>query len=330
MVDFTSLGDIIEPELFTANTVEKLGTETNAFLNSPIVAGANLMPIVGTTTTFRYLRPAEGDAEVVDDNTTLTDQKMASASEQNVVRERATAFTDGDLASLRTGTSLAAVAESAVVEYWGVQYSKDLRDMLKGLVEPTTTVSGATVMRPYTVDFTGATDKTLSVANWIKAKKKLGDQQNKFTHLLINGTTYADLEAANEIDFSRPSEGGPIATWRGLTLVVDDEVVPVVDDKAYSIAFRPGAVMFQLGSDIPNSWASTGIERIENKGAGITRLVTRRRWSAHVKGVTYVGASTMNAVTPSGLVIADSENWAPMYDSAKKFNMLAIKHTVSA
>lgn len=317
----TLLADVIVPEVFTPNVIERT-SEKNAFIQSGIMNMAGDIPIGrGTTIEMPFYQDLSGADNVWNDTDDITLNKISMAQDTAVVLTREKAFGSSDLSAALMGDDPQDAIEELVSGYWA-------RRMQTTLINTLTGAMGASNMTGNVLDISALSGAASDFDGpaFIDAQAKLGDHQDSFAAVGVHSATYTSMKKQDLIDFIPDSEGRPtIPVYMGKRVIVDDSM-PVTSSVYTSYLFAAGAV--------------TGVEEtVENanepyrhpdKNGGTNALYTRRKMVMHPRGIRWTpGSGVPASATPTNAELATVGNWTRVWEP-ENIRIVQFKHTVAA
>lgn len=315
----TKLADVIVPEVFTPNVIEKT-SEKSALIQSGIVAVDNSIPIGrGTTINMPFYQDLSGADNVWVDTQDITLNKIDMAQDVAVVLTREKAFGSSDLSAALMGDKPIDAIEELVSSYWARRYQAALIATLNGAMSAanmTANVHNISALSGAASDFDGEA--------FIDAQAKLGDHQDSFVAVAVHSATYTSMKKQDLIDFVPDSEGKPtIPTYMGKRVIVDDGM-PVSSSVYTTYLFAAGAVSM-VDEMVENA---SEVYRHPEKNGGTDALYTRRKFVMHPRGIKWVPGS-IDAATPSNTELALAAHWTRVWEP-QNIRIVQFKHTVAA
>ena len=326
------ISDVVVPAEFTAYQVENSMLSTALFqsgvalpngeMASQLQAGAQQF-----TVPF-WSDLADIEADITTDNPAVlsTPQKISAAS--MLVRKSFLhqSWSEMSLASELSGSEALARVQSRVLSYWNRQYEKRLIASLLGVLysnvannasdmvsdihaaSGTVTLPGTTVTVPAN-QFSG-----VAVIN---TALTLGDRMSDVKGIAMHSAIYARALTANEIQFFKPSDNGlEFATYKGMAVIIDDNLTTATTGVYVTILFGPGAVGYAMSE--PRTGYGTEIFRTPaaGNGGGQTTLHSRFEIAIHPLGFSFAGASVAGQ-SPIIAELSLASNWTRTYAQRK-------------
>lgn len=315
----TKLADVIVPEVFTPNVIERT-SEKSAFIQSGIIMVDNSIPIGrGTTIELPFYQDLSGADNVWVDTADITLNKIDMAQDTAVVLTREKAWGATDLAATLMGDDPMGAITELVAGYWARRYQTTLIQTLNGAM-------GAANMTGNVLDISALSGAAsdFDAEAFIDAQAKLGDHQDSFVAVAVHSATYTAMKKQDLIDFIPDSEGKPtIPTYLGKRVIVDDGM-PVTSGVYTTYLFASGAV--SMVEEIVEN--ASEVYRHPEKNGGTDALYTRKKLIMHPRGIRWSPGS-LDAATPSNAELATTGNWTRVWEP-QNIRIVQFKHTVAA
>jgi hypothetical protein len=324
--------DVVVPAEFTAYQVENSLVSTALYQSGVMLPNgemaAQLQAGAQQFTVPFWSDIPDIEADITTDNSAVlsTPQKITAASQ--LVRKSFlhSSWSEMSLASELSGSEALARVQSRVLAYWNRQWEKRLIASLLGVLYSnvannasdmvndihaaagTVTLPGTTVTVPANA-FNG-----LAVIN---TALTLGDRLNDVKGIAMHSAIYAEALKSNEITFFKPSDNSlNIPVYKGMTVIIDDNLVTATAGVFVTILFGPGAVGYAMSE--PRTGYGTEIWRTPNagNGGGQTTLHSRFDVAIHPLGYQFTGASVAG-VSPIQAELALAANWTRAYSQRK-------------
>lgn len=207
-----------------------------------------------------------------------------------------------NLASELSGDDAMQRIKDRVAAYWTRQMQSRLISSLKGIMKQNIASDDSDMVYD-------ASSEALSGKAVIRAAATLGDHMETVKAIAMHSSIYTQALENNEIEFVRDSEGSLIMpAYKGLGVIVDDELLPDDDGVYTSILFGMGAVGF--GVSDPRIADGTEIENTPSAGmgGGQSTLHSRINNAIHPLGFSWTEQSVAGQ-SPSIAELADPLNW---------------------
>lgn len=314
------LADIIVPEVFGPNVIERTSEKT-AFLQSGVIRQVSDIPIgAGTTIQLPFYQDLSGSSEVWDDTDDITLNRITMAQDTAAVLTRLKAWGASDLSAALGQDD----PEDAIIELVGGWWARDrqnvLIDMLGGAM-------AASDMTGNVHDISGESGAASDIdgASFVDATQKLGDHSDAITDVAMHSAVEGALRKNDLIDFIRDSEGRFVMrTFQGRQVHIDDGL-PVSTGTYTTYLFGQGAV--SLVEEMPEN--ANEVYRHPEKNGGTDALYTRRKFVLHPRGIRWTpGSGVPASSTPNNSELADSSNWDRVWEP-QNIRIVSFQHTVA-
>ena len=306
----TKISNVVVPEVYNPYVIGK-SIELNKFIASGIATrdpdlqfpNMNRKVKGGKTIHIPFwksLIDATGaDDEILSDSSGLTINNIEAGESVAAIHCRGKAWGANDLAGYFAGSDPMIAIANMDAAYWA---NREQHVLLKTLAGITDTTAGA--IKDHVLDISGETDSAAILTNdaMIDAMYLMGDHVSQLGGIACNSATMAKLTKLNLIDTVRAADS-PIEYkfYMGKPVIVDDAITAT--DGAHPIYFfGQGAIAFNEDTE--------GIEITEtdrDKVGGNDILITRRAFTMHPRGLSWVGTPT--GVTASNTELATAANW---------------------
>lgn len=331
----TKLSDVIVPELFNPYVIKKT-MELCALIQSGIVVNNSEFDALASQASplvnMPFFEDLTGESEQVIEDKDLEDNKITSNKDVAAIIRRAKMWSATDLSAALAGSDPMAAIGNLVAGFWARDMQKELIALLKG-VFGTFTPSGGSATTRLASNILDISGQTGDKAKWsggafIDAQQCLGDAKEQLTAVAVHSATEAFLRKQNLIETVQPSNGGPIDTYQGKRIIIDDGCPyegSGVNMIFTSYLFGQGAVA--LGNGSPVGFVPTEIDRAKRKGSGVDYLINRKTNILHPRGIKFANINVVKVEGPSRLELADAANWEPVYEP-KQIRIVAFKHKI--
>jgi hypothetical protein len=319
----TQIADIIVPDQFTAYQVENSLVSTalfnsgavvkNAAISAQLQAGAEQFSIPF----WSDLPDTEADI-TNDDPTVLSTPQKISAAKQ-VVRKSFLhqSWSEMSLASELAGSSALERIQSRVQAYWDRQSEKRIIASLRGVLASNVTNNASDMVN----DISGAagTAANFSAEAIIDTAATLGDRLEDCKAIAMHSAIYTEALKNDLIEFIPQSQGLPIKTFRGLAVILDDNLSPAAGYYT-TILFGPGAIGF--GISAPTTGYGTELFRVPaaGNGGGQSILHSRFNIACHPLGFAWSDGTAGNAIagdSPTITELANGAHWTRVVSQRK-------------
>lgn len=290
----TTIADLVPSEKVLGQTVKVLMDETNALINSGIVARGPEVNAVANggprKASIPFLNPLATDDYNIgsDDINDAGNVGKLTADEFSVIKHVLNyGWGASDLARMVTQYDAKGGIAAGIAQYWNTIFQKIAVAAMTGALAADADLTVGDGTDPLALDLV------------IDAKVTGGQYMNMFDTLIVSPVTYGKLAKANSSDFipaAKTDIGFDI--WAGLKLIVDTSF-----GNTSSILARSGALAFGTGSVLN----PLEIERVANggNGQGAEILHSRQAVVIHPQGFNYAATN----VAPTTTVIADDASW---------------------
>ncbi|MEI9979377.1 MAG: major capsid protein [Edaphobacter sp.] len=319
----TQIADVIVPQEFTTYQIENSVVTTALFQSGVLVkngviadqlqAGAQSFNVPF----WKDLGEAEADI-TSDDPAVLSTPQKYSAGKQ-VVRKSFLhqSWSDMSLASELSGDDPLKALQGRVLAYWDRQWERRLIASLLGVMASNVANNAADMVN----DISGAsgTAADFSAEAVIDAAATLGDHLDDVKAIAMHSDVYTEALKGDLIEFIPQSQGLPIRTFRGLGVIIDDNLTPATGVYT-TILMGNGAVGF--GVSEPRIGYGSEIFRVPDagKGGGQTVLHSRMNVGIHPVGFAWSDGSGGAAIagdSPTLAELAAAAHWSRVATSRK-------------
>jgi len=303
----TAIANIVVPKIFSPYVVERSTTLSN-ILSSGIAqrtpAFDEMAGAKGKLFEMPYFNDLSGDAEVLADGTALTINNITAEQETAVKFMRGKAWGATDLASAVAGEDIMRSIGDMVAGYWARSVQTTLMNIMGALFHD----SAGSIWSTHVSD-QGSTDITSSMV--VDTMALLGDNSSSLTTMIVHSATYAALQKASLIDYTRDADNNIMfSTYLGKRLIVDDSCATSgsgATTEYRSYLFGNGAFAYGVGS-IDNA---TEVDRDTLKGEDI--LINRQHFILHPRGLKFAGA--VAGASPTDGEVGAGADWTQVWDN---------------
>lgn len=309
----TQIADVVVPAEFTAYQVENSLVSTalytsgvalrNGEMESQLQAGAQSFVIPF------WLDAPDTEADITNDDPTILSTPQKVTANKQTVRKAFLheSWSEMSLASELSGSSALQRIQERVLAYWDRQFEKRLISTLLGVLYSNVANNASDMVN----DISGASG---AAANFngisvIDTALTIGDRLQDMKLIAMHSKIYGEALKNNEITFFKPSDNSlDIPTYKGMGVIVDDNLVTATPGVYLTILFGPGAVGF--GITPPRTGYGTELYRYPSagNGGGQSVLHTRFNLAMHPLGFAFTGA-TVAGESPSIAELALPANW---------------------
>jgi hypothetical protein len=302
----TLVSNIVLPTEFARYVADASTLKSNLFSSGVIAQAPNLAITKGAILNMPFIKQLARGSTPLSDSTPLVKKAVATDAMSAIVHSRGDAWGVNDLAAAYAGEDLVGFIAEQFGQYWADEYQSQVIATLKGVM------AGA-AMASHVYDGTAVGAGTWTVDGFINARYKLGDARSKLGAILVPASVVALMEKDdNNLSRSKNSDGNEITTYRGLTVIEADELVPVgTGNAAVQSAYLLGAGAFGFANGL--DLATVGQQRDEL--AGDTTLVTRQSYVLHPQGFKTNLTITANGESPTNAQLANAAAFTRVVDS---------------
>jgi hypothetical protein len=316
----TQIADVIVPAEFTTYQVENSMVSTalyragvlvpNGVMAAQIQAGAQLF-----TVPFWSDIP-DTEADITNDNPAVlsTPQKITAAKQICRKSYLHSSWSEMSLASELSGSDALQRIESRVQAYWDRQWEKRLIASLLGVLYSNVANNAGDMA----VDISGGAGAAaqFSASAVINTAGTLGDRQEDVRAIAMHSAIYNEALQNDLIEFIPQSQGLPIKTFRGMAVILDDNLTTSTAGVYITVLFGPAACGFAVSE--PRTGFGTEIWRVPDagNGGGQTTLHSRFNVAIHPLGFAFTGASVAGE-SPTQAELALPANWTRAFQFRK-------------
>ena len=339
------IADVIVPAQFTTYQVENSFVST-AFAQSGVAVPNGVMQDQLQAGAQQFQVPVWGDLTNPDgsdyepnysnDNPSQLSVPNKINAHQQVVRKSFmnNSWAATDFASELSGDNALDRIQSRVLAYWDRVQERRLIASLIGVLYSNVNNNAADMV----LDISGNTGQVGSTTSplfnataVIQAAATLGDRMEDVKTIAMHSHVYTQAQINDEIQFIPNSLGQPIKTYRGMAVVIDDNLIvsagtpangstAAVPAKYVSILFGTGAVGYAVAE--PRVGLGTELFRIPSagNGAGVTQLYSRMNHAISPLGFSWsdgIGANAIANDSPSLSDLANAQHWTRVAISRK-------------
>ncbi|MBB5343165.1 major capsid protein [Tunturibacter empetritectus] len=319
----TQLVDVVIPQEFTDYQIEQSVISTALFQSGVLVKNGVIAEQLGagaesfTIPFWKDLGEVEADI-TSDDPTVLSTPQKYSAGRQ-IVRKSYLhqSWSDMSLASELSGSNPLEALQGRVSAYWDRQFERRLIASLLGVMASNVANNAADMVN----DISGATGTAadFSAEAVIDAAATLGDRLDDVKAIAMHSDIYSAALKSDLIEFIPQSQGLPIRTFRGLGIILDDNLSPA-SGVYTTILLGNGAVGFAASE--PRTGYGTELFRIpaSGNGGGQSVLHSRMNVGIHPLGFAWSDSTGGNAIagdSPTLAELAAAAHWSRAATSRK-------------
>jgi hypothetical protein len=290
----TQIADVVVPAEFTAYQIEQSLVSTALFqsgvavrngeMESQLQAGAEqfTIPFWGDI--------GENEADITNDDPTIQSTPLKITAAKQIVRKSFLhqSWSEMSLASELSGSDALARVQSRVQAYWDRQWERRLIASLLGVLYSNVANNAADMVN----DISGAagTAASFSAEAVIDTAGTLGDRLEDVKAIAMHSAIYSEALKNDLIQFIPQSQGLPIKTFRGLAVILDDNLSTGV---GFAVAE-------------PRTGYGTELWRIPSAGNGGGQSILHSRFNVGIHPLGF--AFTNAAVAGDSPVMADLSN----------------------
>ncbi len=241
----TKISDVIVPEVLSSMAsaeisnfldFEKTGILTSDYENVDIRAGGNFAEV----RFYNQLDESTGD-EVIEDDKSLTPEKISTGKDIGVVCHRGKAWGSRDLAKILSGDDPQKEIGKQIGKYWAKRIKAACIAVLNGNFAATGPLgTGATSPHTLSVGVTTGTPVLFSHVFATQTMNLLGDAMNDFDVIIMHSKVYMDLVNAKLTTWSLGFNPGNVNLdgqdkYLGKSIIVSDSVPVDVTVAAFPI-----------------------------------------------------------------------------------------------
>ena len=309
----TRLTDIIEPQIFTDYILQETMQKTALFqsgvaVNNPEIARQLRAGAHAFNVPF-WLDLGDDEADIVNDDPEIHSTPSKIGSGKQIVRKSFLhkSWSAMNLASEIAGDNALQRIQSRVSAYWNRQMQRRLIASLNGVMAGNTANNDGDMV----LDITGETGAAavFGAEAVIDATGTLGDSLSNLTGIAMHSAIYRQALKNDLIEFIPDSQGGTIATFRGLATIVDDGLPADTEAGVFtSVLFGAGAVGYALAE--PTIAEGTQTEDIPSagRGGGQQILHSRLNVAIHPAGFSWAEGDIADE-SPTLAELADPSHW---------------------
>jgi len=247
----------------------------------------------GNFYTIPFYNILEGEEQNYDGMTDITLTETSGTSQSGVVYGRAKAFSARNFQAELSGADPMGHIAATFARYWQNREQKRLIGIVNGIFSTTDTSDFATEFKAKHVLTTSAPVE-ITDANRLMTMS-LGDNKAEYSMAIMHSIVAERLENLQVLEFWKQTDSqglqrpSMIASWNGLTVIIDDSV-PVSGNDYTTYLFGNGALRTaEARLDVPAE-----VDRNPLKFGGQDYMVTRIRRTVHPNGFSFVTPSTWN------------------------------------
>lgn len=311
------LGYPFDSELFIQMWNEVPDTRRTAMLNSgamvtDAVIGSRIQND-GNLFTIPFYNILDGDEANYDGQTDVPMTETTATSQSGIVYGRSKGFVARNFVGELSGSDPMGHIVNTVARYWENKEQKRLIGIINGIFNTTDTSDYATEFKTKHVLTTGA-PVAVTDANRLMTQS-LGDNKREYSLAIMHSIIAEKLENMQVLEFWKQTDANGlqrptnIASWNGLTAIIDDSVP--VDGKDYTTyLFGSGALRTAEGNlDVP-----VETRRDPKTNGGQDELYTRIRRTVHPNGFSFIVPDSGWSESPTDAQLFAGANWRVVFN----------------
>ncbi len=326
------IADVVVPAEFSAYIVENSLVSTALFQSGVALPNgemrAQLLAGAQSFTVPFWSDIPDVEADITNDNPAILSTPQKISATPMMVRKSFLheSWSEMSLASELSGSEALMRIQSRVGAYWDRQFEKRLIASLMGVLYSNVANNGGDMVNDIhalagTVTLPGTNIAVPANAfnglSVINTALTIGDRLSDMQAIAVHSAIYGEMLKNNEIQFFKPSDNSmQIPTYKGMVVIVDDNLTTATAGVYVTILFGPGAVGYAVAE--PRTGYGTEIWRTPSagNGGGQTTLHSRIDVALHPLGFAFTGTSVAG-VSPVQAELALAANWTRAYSQRK-------------
>jgi hypothetical protein len=313
----TFLGYPFDQELFMQMWSEVPDPRLTAMLQSgALVTDAAIGAQIqndGNFYTIPFYNILEGDEQNYDGMTDIDLDETDGASQSGIVYGRAKAFSARNFQAELSGADPLGHIAATFARYWQNQEQKRLIGITNAVFATTDTSDEAKEFKAKHILDTGKTVE-ITDANRLMTES-LGDNKDQYAMAIMHSIVAERLENLQVLEFWKQTNAQGLqmptrlASWNGLTVVVDDGV-PIDAGKYTTYLFGAGVLRTaEARLDVPAE-----VDRNPLKFGGQDYIVTRIRRTVHPNGFSYNVPTSGFTQSPTDAQLHAGARWKIVFN----------------
>ncbi|MEC9483206.1 MAG: hypothetical protein UMU75_07740 [Halomonas sp.] len=310
----TRLTDVVEPQEFTAYILQNTMQKTALFKSGVAVPNGEIarqLKAGAHSFNVPYWHDlGDQEANIANDDPAINSTPNKLGSGKQIIRKSFLhqSWSAMNLASEIAGDNALQRIQTRVTSYWERQAQRRLIASLNGVLAANVLNDGGDMVH----DISTVADQAgnlFSAEAVIDASGTLGDAMNDLTGIAMHSDIYRRALKNDQVEFIPDSQGGRIATFRGLAVIVDDGLpLNTVDGIYTTVLFGRGAVGYALAE--PQIADGTEVENLPSagRGAGQQILHSRLNLAMHPAGFSWAEGDIADE-SPTIAELADASHW---------------------
>jgi hypothetical protein len=317
------ISDVVVPAEFTAYQVENSMVSTALFQSGVAVQNGEMASQLSAgaqsfTVPF-WADLSDVEADITNDDPTINSTAQKVTASKQVVRKSFVhaSWSEMSLASELSGSDALVRVQNRVQAYWDRQWEKRLIASLRGVLYSNFANNSGDMLMDIHSSGAITSANVFSGTAVIQTALTLGDRLSDMKAIAMHSKVYGEALDNDEIQFFKPSVNSlDIPTYKGMAVIVDDNLTTATTGVYVTILFGPGAVGFAVAE--PRTGFGTEIFRVPSagNGGGQTTLHSRFDVAIHPLGFAFAGASVAG-VSPTQAELALAANWTRAYSQRK-------------
>jgi len=267
----------------------------------------------GNFYTIPFYNILEGTEQNYNGMVDITLTETSGTSQSGIVYGRAKAFSARNFQAELSGSDPMGHIAATFARYWQNQEQKRLIGIVNGIFTTTDTSAFATEFKSKHVLETSAPVE-ITDCNRLMTKS-LGDNKDQYRMAIMHSIVAERLENLQVLEFWKQTDANGMqrpsrmASWNGLTVIIDDGV-PVNGDDYTTYLFGAGALRTAEGRlDVPAE-----VDRDPLKYGGNDFMVTRIRRTVHPNGFSYIVPTSGFDASPTDPQLFAGANWKVIFN----------------
>jgi hypothetical protein len=315
----TQIADVVVPAEFTAYQVENSLVSTALFQSGVAVRNGEMAAQLGAgaeqfSVPF-WADAGEQEADITSDDPTVQSVPLKITAAKQVVRKSFLhqSWSEMSLASELSGSDALARVQSRVQAYWDRQWERRLIASLQGVLYANVINNGGDMVNDISAAVGAAA--TFSAEAVIDTAATLGDRLEDCKAIAMHSAIYTEALKNDLIEFIPQSQGLPIKTFRGLAVILDDNLTPAAGVYT-TILMGPGAVGFAVAE--PRTGYGTELFRIPGAGNGGGQSVLHTRWNMAMHPLGFAWSDgAISGDSPSLADLSTASHWTRVVSQRK-------------
>lgn len=308
--------NVVIPEVFSGYTFEPWYERSRLFKSGIVMPNTSLNSNLdggGDTFNFPFWQPLSGDSEIPSETVAQTVNAITADKQIAARQQRTKAWGANAVSAIAAGGEPLDRFGNDVREYWTQEYDKNAFATIQGVyADNVANDSGDLVEDGSAASFVddGVTAARMKLGeNGVAGRSDSDD----FVAIAVHPDIYQTMQDNDLIDTVPISNQERVVNlYRGMAVIVDKNapILSTTPNVYLTTVFKTGALQFGQSSAM---YEPTSIERIENKGMGITEVYTRRVFAMHPGGFAWQNSSVAG-LSPTYAELRLAANWDRVYN----------------